>query len=694
MENRVPEDFVFGLDIGTRSVVGIVGYKTSSGDFNAAAVSVRFHKTRAMLDGQIHDIKAVGQTIKEVKHELEADTGKKLENVCIAAAGRVLKTVTVHVDMDLFKEDEENVNIVGDYITEDDIHSLEMAAVEKAYASIKKANKPEKYNFFCVGYTCVHYYLNDEIILSLSGHKRGLIGADILATFLPGEVVDGLYSAVDIADLKVSSLTLEPIAAIQAAIPERFRMLNLALVDVGAGTSDICITDEGSIIAYGMIPSAGDELTVAIMKKYLVDFESAEKIKLAACDKNVQEIEYTDVMLLPGKTTRKDVVSCILTIINKTTMDIAKEIRALNGGKSVSAVFIVGGGGKYPEFAARLAFYLKLPKERVALRGEEVLGNVKILQDNIKKDSTLVTPVGICLNYYEQNNNFIYVELNGETAKLYDNGHLSVADAAVAVGYPNEDLFPKRGREIKYTLNGINRIERGEAGEPAQIFINGAAANISHEVKSGDTVEIMPSTCGSDARLFVSALDAHRPYIEFDFNSKKIRLKKALTCEGGLLNDSYEIKDGMNIKVQDFYTVNDIMLLLGMEMAAGITVDGADADGMTKVYDNSQIIYPLNITQNKPDMESGKQEEPGEKQEEKQETKPENEKSQSIKVNVNMTEVTLSGKSVYKIVDILDFYPFDIKTAHGKSVVIKRNGVDAGFSTDVYGGDDVKIYWD
>ncbi len=51
-------------------------------------------------------------------------------------------------------------------------------------------------------------------------------------------------------------MTLEPIAAINVAIPEAFRMLNIALVDVGAGTSDISITRDGSIIAYGMIPFA------------------------------------------------------------------------------------------------------------------------------------------------------------------------------------------------------------------------------------------------------------------------------------------------------------------------------------------------------------------------------------------------------------------------------------------------------
>ena len=109
----------------------------------------------------------------------------------------------------------------------------------------------------------IRYYLNGYEIGNLEGHKAHTIGADVLATFLPEEVVDGLYAAVDQADLEVSNLTLEPIAAINVAIPERFRLLNIALVDVGAGTSDISVVKEGSVIAFGMMPLAGDEITEA-----------------------------------------------------------------------------------------------------------------------------------------------------------------------------------------------------------------------------------------------------------------------------------------------------------------------------------------------------------------------------------------------------------------------------------------------
>ena len=116
----------------------------------------------------------------------------------------------------------------------------------------------------------------------------------MIATFLPDEVVDGLYKAVEAAGLRVANLTLEPIAAMEVAIPKSYRMLNIALVDVGAGTSDICITRDEAIIAYGMIPSAGDEITECIAKALLTDFSEAEEIKKQIGDKG--SIKYHDIM--------------------------------------------------------------------------------------------------------------------------------------------------------------------------------------------------------------------------------------------------------------------------------------------------------------------------------------------------------------------------------------------------------------
>ena len=89
MEKReIGEELVFGLDIGTRNVVGTVGYKIGR-EFVVTAQHSIEHETRTMMDGQIYDIGKVGSTIRMVKEALERQTGQTLSSVCIAAAGQI-----------------------------------------------------------------------------------------------------------------------------------------------------------------------------------------------------------------------------------------------------------------------------------------------------------------------------------------------------------------------------------------------------------------------------------------------------------------------------------------------------------------------------------------------------------------------------------------------------------------------------
>ena len=173
---------VFGLDIGTRSVVGTIGYKRGD-NFVVVAQEIREHQTRAMLDGQIHDINRVAATIIEIKEALEKKSGLELRDVCIAAAGRVLKTLDVHIDMDFEKEHN---------VTKDDICTLASLGVEKAFRQFKEENDTDA-RFYCVGYSVVKYYLNGMWMGQPEHHKAKNIGCDMIATFLQDDVVDGLY---------------------------------------------------------------------------------------------------------------------------------------------------------------------------------------------------------------------------------------------------------------------------------------------------------------------------------------------------------------------------------------------------------------------------------------------------------------------------------------------------------------------
>lgn len=684
---------VFGLDIGTRNIVGTVGYLTGDDEFNVVEQCVRQHETRAMLDGQIHDIGRVARTISVVKKELEDQIGEPLSEVCIAAAGRVLKTVTTHVE---YEYAEETV------VSAEDIHTLNLLGIESAQDKLKEQNDT-RYKFYCVGYSVMKYYLNDDLFISIEGHKANKIGEDVIVTFLPEDVVDGLYSAVGQAGLTVANMTLEPIAAINVAIPENFRMLNIALVDVGAGTSDISITREGSIIAYGMIPYAGDELTELIVQHFLVDFKTAEAMKLASTTD--REVTYEDIMSISHTIPADEIWDLVQPTVDKITTEVAAKIKELNGDKTVSACFVVGGGGKIHGFTEALAEKLELPAERVALRGEEVLKEVNFEQEDIKKDPLLVTPIGICLNYYEQKNNFIMVRFNGERLKLYDNNRLTIVDAALQAGFPNDQLFPKRGTPINFTVNGAARIARGEAGEPAIVTLNGDPANINTPLVPNCEITIEPSTAGEDAVYTVGQLEEyHEANITVYVNGKMIVCPKFVQVNGSLEPASYEIKEGDEIETRNYYTVGQVAEFMDVEVDHDhdILVNNRVGDFDTLVYDNFTIDWTVLSfgvapeSENRYNATEGTAEEVSDDTAEKQEeAAPESvtDTQNNIVVTVNGEAVEMMGKESYIFVDIFDRITFDLTAGKGRAIATLINGEEAEFSQPLHDGDRIDLYW-
>lgn len=664
---KITDPLVFGLDIGTKSIVGTVGYKKNTSQFVVLAQVMIAHETRAMVDGQIHDIQAVANTITQVKKQLEERVGRKLNDVCIAAAGRVLKTVVAQAKVEFSYET---------VINSEHIYSLEMLGVENAYESLRQENQDDAIKFYCVGYSVIQYFQNDYPISNLEGHKATSIQTELIATFLPDEVVDGLYAAVEKAGLYVANMTLEPIAAINVAIPERFRLLNIALVDVGAGTSDISITNDGSILAYGMIPAAGDEVTECLAKLYLTDFGEAEKIKCRSTTR--KQVTYKDIMGLSHKVTSEEILEEAKQTVQVLTRQIADKIIELNGNKPVSAVFIVGGGGKVKGFASALAEHLGIQPDRVAIRGSEVLRDVEFLQDGIKVDSLLVTPIGICLNYYEQRNNFIFVTVNGERIKLYDNSRLAVVDAAIQVGFPNEDLFPKRGKPLNYFVNGKKKMQRGEAGEAAVVTVNGKENGLSASIVQNDKIKIQKSTQGKDAVLEIEKIPEYRATIQILFNEKKITCPRFVQVNGELVSGYYQVKENDKIEIMDYYTLKQILEFMDISCDGTVCVNNVEATMDTKVYDNFSVTCEIG------------EEEPLREQEEQ----PQSEQEMiDLPVQVNGEEVVLRNKKQYILVDVLDFYSFDLSVARGSSLETSINGTVSEFTSPLQSGDEISIRW-
>lgn len=543
-----PDEIIFGLDIGTRTVIGLVGYKKED-EFHVLASKMIEHESRAMIDGQIHDIGKVAKIASQVKKDLETKTGYTFNKVSIAAAGRSLKTYNVSVSETLDEKTEMLVNT-------ETIKALEVEGLNKAQGElVKELNEAEKY--FCVGYSVVNYYLDGLIITNLEGHKGKKIAADVLATFLPQIVVDSLYAVVERIGLEVASMTLEPIAAINVVIPENLRLLNLALVDVGAGTSDIAVTKDGSISAYGMIPIAGDEITEKLVHTYLIDFQTGEKVKQQIADS--EEIEFEDILGISHVATKQELLNVIEPIVERLASEVAAKICLVNGGKSTSAVFCVGGSSQIPGFIDKLCSKLEIPKERVAVRGSEALIKIKFPEGEKLTGPMYVTPIGICItSALDKGYDFIYVSVNGDIVELMKSKDLTVLDAAIAKGFDHTNLINRKGNDLLFRLNGSIKKIKGEFGTPAELFVNDEIVSLDSIIKEDDKIKIVSAINGKDAKIFVK--DFIEEYTKKDvyLNGNLMELNTFAMINGEMVSIDDEIHNDDEVFIFKFDNIKDL----------------------------------------------------------------------------------------------------------------------------------------
>jgi len=666
--NSIPKDLLFSLDIGTRNVVGMIARKV--GDrYTILDYETMAHPERAMFDGQIHDIEKVTSVVRTVVERIENRQGYKIEQAAIAAAGRSLKTKVAEAvnEIDLTKE-----------ITKNMTDGLEIEAIQLAQAQLSDHADVQS-EYYCVGYTVINYYLDNSLILNPLGHKGQHLKVEIIATFLPHIVVDSLYAVIHRAGLEVMNLTLEPIAAINVAIPQKLRMLNLALVDIGAGTSDIAISKEGAITSYGMVALAGDEITEQIAQNYLLDFNAAEALKIQLMDN--ETVSFTDILGLENKVKSQEVLIKISDTIDKITGKIAKNILKLNH-KSPSAIFCIGGGAQIPDFTGRLAKALKMPAERVVIKPVETLELIDFLHEPLKGPE-FITPIGIGVTAFEEReNDFIQVTVNDNTIRLFNSKKLRVADALILAGINARNLLSKRGMDLSFSLDGKEKHFKGEYGEPSKIFINGIASSLDGKINHKDQITVIPATEGKMSTIKIEDLNLSSH--TFTFNGQKLKKYEYISVNEVDRTSDYIIKPNDSVKTRGIKTFEQLCLL--SELNPQNTTFFVN-EKKKSLYDEIQSgdEISLSVKEDYDDFEIG------DVLSDSDMSLTADEKPLNIVVNGNNINIESNKKKIV-FVDVFDYIDFDITEAKG-ILELRLNGNRAGYTDGLKSGDEIEIFW-
>ncbi|PLS14868.1 cell division protein [Bacillus sp. M6-12] len=534
------QEKIFALDIGTRSVVGIILEKQKD-SFHVADILTKEHQERAMMDGQIHDVIAVSKVITEIKTELESKHGK-LERVCVAAAGRALKTERALITADIKDKP---------LIQRDDILHLELSAVQKAQSIVAENSSDSRaYHYYCVGYSVLYYRLDGQEIGSLIDQNGEEASVEIIATFLPKVVVESLLAALKRAELEMQALTLEPIAAINVLIPPSMRRLNVALVDIGAGTSDIALTDMGTVIAYGMVPIAGDEITEAISSQLLLDFPLAETAKRELTGQD--SIVIHDILGFESTISRTEIIQQISPSLNRLADAISNEILQLNNAKPPKAIMLVGGGSLTPELPKLLSEKMGLPINRVAIRGIDAIQKLTF-SGHLQKGPELVTPIGIAIAAQNNPIQYLNVSVNDQTVRLFDMKQLTVGDCLLSAGIKINKLYGKPGMAIIISLNGQMITIPGIHGSKPTLLLNGIAASLDDMVHNNDRIIVEKGTDGTQPVLKIRDLIDDIPRKEITINRTKYAVEAVIKKNGSIAfaEDSLHDRDTIECRLPE-----------------------------------------------------------------------------------------------------------------------------------------------
>ena len=702
-------DYIFALDIGTRTVVGIVGEK--EGDkYRVMDCVVVPHTRRAMVDGQIEDIKQVSKIVGQVKEKLEQNTGIQLTKACIAAAGRALRTVNVTREFDVSG---------SEIITEEMLATMEMETISQAQAELDEETEGGGILFYCVGHNVVNYRLDEYKMISLVGHKGATAAVDMVVAFLPSIVVEGLYSVMELNHLEVQSLTLEPIAAMNVIIPQEIRLINIALVDIGAGTSDIAIAKEGSIIAYAMATVAGDEITEEIIRSFLVDFAEAEHMKQAADDND--EITYRDIFGISHTITQEEFLETILPCIDSLASTVCNTIMKINGG-SPQAVFLVGGGSLIKGLTTLVAHHLDIEESRVAVGGTEFLRDVDT--GGFRMGAEFITPIGIGVTALEKRGyDFSVITVNDRKVRVFDTKKLTVYQLLSLSGYKAGEIMGHSGQGLSFTLNGNRVFRKGSMMTPAEVTVNGEPAGLTTVVTQGDSVKLIPAKNGENAHTRLKDEIDYGKYRSgiVSFAGKQYRFGLEVTVNGRKKQQDYEIQPLDEIVTGGVLTLGDLLNSIGVEYADNFAINGEYAKEGDLLRDGDKITIklaapapeavqpavttaPTPAPAPAPSAASAPAAEtyvPAAAPAPEPEPEPEPEVNFSnlvpeLTVTLNDMPLTLPEKNngePHIFLELMNYADIDTENPQGTSLEITLNGVDVSFGEELHAGDIAIVRW-
>ncbi len=255
-----------GLDVGTanvRCVVGMLEQKESENENNLSIIGVGKSKNYGMRKGAVVHVEDVAQAIGDAVSEAERMAGVRINGVTVNVNGAHINSQPSHGTVAISNPDRQ--------ITDDDrLRAEETAAV------IHLPDNREIIQVFAKNYKID----GQDNIKDPVGMQGVRLEVDTLVVTAGTPLLRTLDSALEKAQIGIHHHTVSSIAAAEAVLDRHQKEAGTAVVDIGAGTTNVVIIEEGEVEHLAVIPIGSKKLTDDLAIGLKTDLEIAEEVKL------------------------------------------------------------------------------------------------------------------------------------------------------------------------------------------------------------------------------------------------------------------------------------------------------------------------------------------------------------------------------------------------------------------------------
>ncbi len=356
-------EIIVGLDIGTTKIAVIIGRKDSNGKIEILGSG----KTDSIgvMRGSVINIEKTAESILSAVQEASAASGVEVGEVYVGIAGQHIKSL----------QQRGNImrNTVEEEVSQKDLDLL----VENMHKLVMKP-----------GEEIIDVIPQEFIIDNEPGIRQpiGMSGICLEANFhiITGQIasIKNIIKSVKKANLEVKDLILEPLASAEAVLDEREKEAGVALVDIGGGTTDIAIFQDGIIRHTAVIPLGGNIITEDVKEGCTIIKSQAEALKTKFGSALASENKEEEIVAIPGLRGRQpkeislhNLANIIQARMEEILEHVIFEIKSSGYEKKLIAGIVLTGGGAMLKHIAQLSEFMTGMDTRIGYPNEHLSSN-------------------------------------------------------------------------------------------------------------------------------------------------------------------------------------------------------------------------------------------------------------------------------------------------------------------------------